>query len=112
MSQLSTGLSRQEKRRTARTITSSASLPPLVVSPQRACELLDASMTRIYGLMRNGELESFQSGRSRKITVASIQGYIDRRIAEAAGEWHPGPHSSQGRKPAFTHINQNSIEGK
>jgi hypothetical protein len=35
-------------------------------------------------LLGSGELESFKAGKSRKITVASIKGYIARTLAQAA----------------------------
>jgi excisionase family DNA binding protein len=54
---------------------------PLVVKPRGACELLDCGVTRIYELIADGELESFLDGRSRKITVKSIERYIERRLA-------------------------------
>ena len=43
---------------------------PLVVSPDNAWRMLDCSNSHGYALLRAGELESFLSGRSRKITVA------------------------------------------
>jgi hypothetical protein len=55
----------------------------LVVSPRRARHMLDCGVTRLYDLLNAGEIESFLDGRSRKITVASIQAYIQRRLAAA-----------------------------
>jgi hypothetical protein len=55
--------------------------PPLVVRPGQACAMLSIGLTRCYELMNAGELESFKDGKSRKITVASITAYIDRRLA-------------------------------
>jgi hypothetical protein len=54
----------------------------LVVSPRRARHLLDTGNTRLYELLAAGELDSFLEGRSRKITVDSIQRFIGRRLAE------------------------------
>jgi excisionase family DNA binding protein len=54
---------------------------PLVCSPRRACELLDIGTTRLYELIAAGELQSFKAGKSRKITLASIQGYIAAQLA-------------------------------
>jgi hypothetical protein len=34
----------------------------------------------LYELLGGGELESFTLGKSRKMTVASIRAYIDRRL--------------------------------
>jgi hypothetical protein len=54
---------------------------PLVVSPRRARCMLDCGTTRLYELLAARELESFKSGKSRKILVESIQKYINRQLA-------------------------------
>jgi excisionase family DNA binding protein len=74
MSQLSTGLC-QEKQ------------PAISVPPLEAARMLSICQSRVYGLMRNGELESYQDGRSRRIPVESIFDYRARRLAESAGGW-------------------------
>ena len=51
----------------------------LVVSPRSARLMLDLGNTRFYQVLP--ELESYHDGRSRKITVASIEAYIERRVA-------------------------------
>jgi len=62
--------------------TALADVPgPLVVKPRIACRLLDCGNTRLYELLAAGELQSFLDGRSRKITIASIEAYIARRLA-------------------------------
>ena len=53
---------------------------PLVVKPRGACVLLDCGVTYLYELINAGELESFKDGKSRKITTASIEAYIARRL--------------------------------
>jgi excisionase family DNA binding protein len=55
---------------------------PLAVKPRAVCRMLDCGLTRVYELITAGELESFKDGRSRKISVASIEAYIARRLAE------------------------------
>ncbi len=37
-------------------------------------------MTRCYELMNCGALESFKDGKSRKITVRSIEAYVQSRL--------------------------------
>jgi hypothetical protein len=66
----------------------------LLVRPRRACHLLDCGTTRLYELIDGGELESFLDGRSRKITVESIQRYIAKRLA-AADKKNPVPRGSR-----------------
>jgi hypothetical protein len=52
----------------------------LVVSPRRARRMLDCGNTRLYELIAAEELETYKDGKSRKITVASIKNYIERRL--------------------------------
>ena len=56
----------------------------LAVSPRRAWNMLDIGNTRGYELLKAGELESYMEGRARRITVRSIQAYIDRQVAAAS----------------------------
>jgi excisionase family DNA binding protein len=92
MTQLSTGLSRHEKR---------APVTPLAVSPQEAGRLLSLGLSRIYKLLRAGELQSFEAGRARRITMASIHAYVARRLAASAGKWHQiNPRPSKARESA------------
>ena len=53
----------------------------LVVSPKRAMQLLDLGMTRLYELIKSGELESYKEGTSRKITMRSIRARPERLLA-------------------------------
>jgi hypothetical protein len=57
---------------------------PLAVSPKKAGVMLDLGQTSIYALIKNGELETYQEGRARKITMRSIRARIERKIAESA----------------------------
>jgi len=96
MSQLSTGLSRQEKR--ARVgVRPSLSVAPLAVPPQEASRLLSS---RLYELMRTGELVSYRDGRARRITMASIHEHMARQLAaDSADGWRQiTPHPSKARK--------------
>ena len=56
---------------------------PLAVPPRDACRLLSIGMSRLYRLMRSGELPSYWDGRARRITVASIHDYVAQRLADA-----------------------------
>jgi excisionase family DNA binding protein len=100
MTQLSTGFSRHEKR--ARTIARpSPSAPRLAVSPLEAARLLSIGLSRLYRLLRAGELESFACGRARRVTVQSIEAYIARRIAADSARWHQlNPQPPQRRESA------------
>lgn len=56
---------------------------PLVVSPRDACRLLSVGNSYLYRLLNDGELDSYLDGRVRRITVASIQRYVQRRLAQS-----------------------------
>jgi hypothetical protein len=65
--------------------------------------MLSLGMSRLYELMRAGELQSYEDGRARRITVASIHAYIARRLADAADGWQqitPQPPRRRGRQQA------------
>jgi excisionase family DNA binding protein len=57
---------------------------PLVVSPNQAMKALMVSRATLYGLINGGELDSYTEGRSRRITVESINAYVQRRLAQEA----------------------------
>lgn len=59
------------------------STEPLVVSPRDACRLLAVGNSYLYRLLNDGELDSYLDGRVRRITVASIERYVQRRLAES-----------------------------
>jgi hypothetical protein len=67
-------------------------LEPLLVKPKAAWRLINCSHSHGYKLLAAGELVSFKDGKSRKITMASIRGYIARQIeaAELASRASPG----------------------
>ena len=55
-----------------------------VVSPRRACALLGIGTTKLYELLNDGELEAYQEGKSRKITLRSIVARRQRLLLESA----------------------------
>jgi excisionase family DNA binding protein len=78
---------------------STPSVTPLAVPPREACRLLSLGMSRIYALMRAGELDSYGDGRARRITVASIHKYVSRRLADAGSSgWQTWPHNPKSRR--------------
>jgi hypothetical protein len=88
----------------------------LVVSPRRARHLLDIGNTRLYELLAAGELDSFLDGRSRRITVDSIHGYISRRLLVTAQRMKkrdrtPDPPSEQENCDPRHAVLQDSIDG-
>jgi hypothetical protein len=68
---------------------------PLLASVKVAQRMLgDPSLSFIYNLLNTGELQSFLSGRRRLITIASINSYIERRLAESK-EFVRARHAAQ-----------------
>lgn len=57
---------------------------PLVASPNQAMKRLQISRSTLYELLNEGELQSYTQGRSRRITVHSINSYVERRLAAEA----------------------------
>ncbi|MCJ9704427.1 helix-turn-helix domain-containing protein [Bradyrhizobium sp. SHOUNA76] len=57
---------------------------PFVASPNQAMKTLLVSRETLYKLINAGELESYTEGRARRITVASIDAYVKRRLAAEA----------------------------
>ena len=67
---------------------------PLSVRPTEACRLLGCGLTYLYmTLIANGELDSYTEGRSRLITMSSIQRLQAKRLAE--------PDAGKTRKAAL-----------
>ena len=66
--------------------TPESSIRPIVVKPKAATRFGICGLTKVYALIADGQLESYRDGRSRLITVASIEAYVERKLAEARGE--------------------------
>ena len=89
MSQISTGLSRREKR-----TPPLPSVAPLAVPPSQAARMLSIGISRMYKLLRTGALVSYRDGRSRRVVVSSIHEYVARHVAADPAGWrqiHPRP---------------------
>ena len=70
------------------TATSSRTLPPpLAVPAKEAGRLLSLSLSKVYELLRNGDLQSYVHGCTRRITMASIHKYVELRLADNGGGW-------------------------
>ena len=65
------------------------SIEPLAVKPKVAWNMIGCGTTHGYELVKQGELESFRDGKSRKILVSSIHAYIKRRLVAEANEPPP-----------------------
>lgn len=56
---------------------------PLAVSPNVAMSMLSVGRTRLYELINDHEIDSYHEGKARRITVASIEMYVFRRLNAA-----------------------------
>ena len=55
---------------------------PLLLKPEEAAEALGIARTRVYQLMRAGEIRSVKIGKVRRIPVAALQAYVERLQGE------------------------------
>jgi excisionase family DNA binding protein len=75
-----------------------ACLDPLVVTPAEARRLLGVGNTYLYQLINAKEIDSYDEGRARRITMASIRARIARCIADGAASKGP-QRRRRGRPP-------------
>jgi excisionase family DNA binding protein len=66
-------------------------LEPLSVSPRQACLLLGVGNTRLYQLIRDGELSTYHEGRARRITMESIRARVSRLAGRNSSSTTPTP---------------------
>ena len=57
---------------------------PIAVAPKRAAKMLGIGITKLYELMAANEIDSYVDGGSRRVVVASIPRYVERRLAATA----------------------------
>lgn len=65
-------------------MTDNSNTEPLAHSPDRAGVRLGISTRAVYDLLSKGELRSFKSGKRRLIPDTELQGFVARKMAEAA----------------------------
>jgi hypothetical protein len=56
-------------------------IKPLAVTMKDGFQMIPVSPAQGYRLIAAGELETFKVGRATRITLASIEGYVARRLA-------------------------------
>lgn len=65
-------------------------LAPILVGVPDACALLNCGRSTLYRLIRQGDIKATSIGRTRCVSVASIQKYAARRLAATSKpERHP-----------------------
>ncbi len=58
---------------------------PLLLTPEQAASTLAICRTKVYELLRRGELESVQIGTSRRIPSAALSDYVQRLRGASGG---------------------------
>src|SRR5262249_42850121 len=63
-----------------------AAVVPLAVPTRTAWQMLGISPAYGWRLIADGEIDSYLEGRVRKVVVASIHSYVERKLAAAAAK--------------------------
>ena len=58
----------------------------LLVTAEGAAQRLSIGRSRVFQLLKTGELESLLLGRSRRIELSALKAYVERLRAEQAAE--------------------------
>lgn len=58
----------------------------LLLTPEEAAQAIGVSRARIYELLGQREIPSLKVGRSRRVPVSVLQGWIARELAEQCGD--------------------------
>lgn len=53
-------------------------LPPLLLRPEQAARVLNISRSKVFELIRSGELRSVKSGGCRRISAIALREYVAR----------------------------------
>jgi excisionase family DNA binding protein len=56
----------------------------ILLTPMEAADALHIGRTKIYDLIRNGELVSIKIGKLRRVPVDAVHEYARRQLIEAA----------------------------
>jgi excisionase family DNA binding protein len=56
----------------------------ILLTPMEAADALHIGRTKIYDLIRNGELTSIKIGKLRRVPVDAVREYARKQLVEAA----------------------------
>lgn len=74
---------------------------PLLLTAEQAATALAICRTKVYELLRSGELESVQIGASRRIPTAALEDYVQR-----LRDQHRSVADTRGRTPTVVRRTQ------
>ncbi len=57
---------------------------PLLLTPTEAAKRLSIARSSLYELLLRGEIVSLKIGRSRRVPLAALSDFIDRRLRDQA----------------------------
>lgn len=60
-------------------------MPTLMLTPEEAAAELRIGRSRVYDLIRRGELLSVMIGGSRRVVSDSVRAYVERLVSEQCG---------------------------
>jgi excisionase family DNA binding protein len=72
----------------------------LVITPAQACTALGCGPTKLWALIKAGELQAFLDGNRRRITTASVREYLSRKLASAPARKPVPARKARGRETA------------
>jgi excisionase family DNA binding protein len=58
-------------------------MEPILLTAEEAAELLHIGRSKVYDLIRNGDLVSIKIGKLRRVPVDAVREYTHRQLAEA-----------------------------
>ena len=61
-----------------------AKIDALAYGPEEACRLLGVGRTTLFGLLKTGEIPSFQIGGRRLIRHADLAAFVEGKVKNAA----------------------------
>ena len=67
----------------------------LVLSPAQTCTALGCGTTKLWALIKAGELDAFLDGNRRRITTSSVRAYVNRKLTFAHAK-KPVPVRNRG----------------
>jgi hypothetical protein len=87
-------------------------IQPLAVKTRDAWVMLGCSNAHGYVLIKKGEIDSYLEGRVRKVTVASIKSYIERKLAAAKKDTAPVRTEKATAASVAARAERKAVEGK